>query len=127
MAHQKQIALRKRELVAHLSNSRKSITRSREDLQKQFKEQLQPKQLLGRMLSKKPKSLFAGSAVAGLATALILRRPRKTKKAAPQSTRLVLLGWILSLLKPAAKAWIMARAKEAATQSAISRQPRPRV
>jgi len=127
MDHQKQIAVHKRELVTQLSNSRRSITQSRDALQKQFKEQLQPKQLLGKLLSKKPKALFAGSAVAGLAAALFLRRPRKTKKATPQSTRLVLLGWILSLLKPAAKAWIITRAKEAAIQSAVPRQPAPQV
>ena len=111
MANKKQIAQRKQELVAQLSDSRQAITRGREAL----KQKLQVKPLLHKLFTRKPKSLFAGSAVAGLATALFLRRPRKVKKV-PQSRNLILLGWILSIMKPAAKAWLIARAKEAATQ-----------
>ncbi len=123
MAQQEQLDRRKRELVNQLASSRKAITRGREEL----KEKLQLKQLLKKLISNKPKSLFAGSAVAGLAGALFLRRPRKVKKA-PQSTRIILLGWILTLLKPAAKAWIVARAKEAAThQPRTTHNTTPRV
>jgi len=120
MANKKQIAQRKQELVAQLSDSRHAITRGREAL----KQKLQVKPLLHKLFTRKPKSLFAGSAVAGLATALFLRRPRKVKKA-PQSRNLILLGWILSIMKPAAKAWLIARAKEAATQPAVVQSPAP--
>jgi len=124
MAHKEQIARRKQELVAQLATNRCAITRSRDALQERLQKKLQikvqAKQLLAKLISKKPKSLFAGSAVAGLATALILRRPRKEKaKKSPQSTRVLMLGWLLALIKPAAKAWIITRAKEhAATQAA---------
>lgn len=111
MANKKQIAQRKQELVAQLAENRQSISRSREAI----KQKLQPKRLFSQLISGKPKTLFAGSAVAGLGAALFLRRPRKVKKA-PQSMSLVLLGWVLALLKPAAKAWIVARAKDAASQ-----------
>ena len=118
MAHKEQIARRKRELVDQLADHRKSITRSR----CKIKEQLQVKQLIRKLFTTKPKSLFAGSAVAGLAAALFLRRPRRSKKT-PQSMSLVLLGWTLSLLKPAAQAWVMARAKEAASPTPGPRAP----
>jgi hypothetical protein len=111
MANKKQIAQRKQELVAQLAGNRRSISRSREAI----KQKLQPKQLFSQLIFGKPKTLFAGSAVAGLGAALFLRRPRKVKKA-PQSISLLLLGWVLALLKPAAKAWIVARAKEAVSQ-----------
>lgn len=115
MVNKKQIAQRKQELVAQLSDQRQSITRGREALQ----QKLQVKPLLHKIFTRKPKSIFAGSAVAGLAAALLLRRPRKAKKVQP-SRNLILLGWILSIMKPAAKAWLVARAKEAATQPAVA-------
>jgi hypothetical protein len=118
MANKKQIAQRKQELVAQLSDSRQAITRGRETLQKSLKQKLQVKPLLHKLFTRKPKSLFAGSAVVGLATALFLRRPRKIKKV-PQSRNLILLGWILSIMKPAAKAWLVTRAKEAATPPTV--------
>ena len=114
MANKKQIAQRKQELVAQLADNRQSITRGREAL----KQKLQVKPLLHKLFTRKPKSLFAGSAVAGLAAALFLRRPRKAKKVT-QSKNLILLGWLLSIMKPAAKAWLVARAKEAATQPTV--------
>jgi len=120
MANQKQIAQRKQELVAQLSDNRQAITRGREAL----KQKLQVKPLLHKLFTRKPKSLFAGSAVVGLATALVLRRPRKVKKA-PQSRNLILLGWILSIMKPAAKAWLIARAKEAATKPTMAPSAAP--
>jgi len=124
MANKKQIAQRKQELVAQLSDSRQAITRGREALQKSLKQKLQVKSLLHKLFTRKPKSLFAGSAVAGLATALFLRRPRKIKKV-PQSRNLILLGWILSIMKPAAKAWLITRAKEAATQPTVVQSAAP--
>jgi hypothetical protein len=124
MANKKQIAQRKQELVAQLSDSRQAITRGRETLQKSLKQKLQVKPLLHKLFTRKPKSLFAGSAVVGLATALFLRRPRKIKKV-PQSRNLILLGWILSIMKPAAKAWLITRAKEAATQPTVVQSAAP--
>lgn len=118
MAHKEQIARRKRELTAQLAENRQAITLGREDLT----QKLQVKQVLRKLISRKPKSLFAGSAVAGLGAALFLRRPRKAKKA-PQSTRVLLLGWILSLIKPTIKAWLIARAKQTAMDQRPLSQP----
>ena len=118
MAQQEQLNRRKRELVDQLADHRKSITRSRRKLT----EQLQVKQLIRKLFTTKPKSLFAGSAVAGLAAAMFLRRPRRAKKT-HQSMSLILLGWTLSLLKPAAQAWVMARAKEAVSPAPSPREP----
>ena len=114
MANKKQIAQRKQELVAQLSNHRKAMTQGREAL----KQKLQVKPLLHKLFTRKPKALFAGSAVIGLATAIFLRRPRHVKKA-PKSRNLIMLGWILSILKPVAQAWLIARAKETAKQSSV--------
>lgn len=111
MAQKEQIARRKQELITQLAENRESITQARATI----KEKLQVKPLLRRLVSSKPKSLFAGSAVAGLGAALFLRRPRKAKRA-PQSAKVILFGWILSLIKPAAKAWLIARAKQAASE-----------
>lgn len=116
MASKKQITQRKQELIAQLADSRQSITQGRKEL----KEKLRIKSLLQKVISGKPKSLFAGSAIAGLGAALFLRRPRKVKKT-PQSMKLILFGWALSLAKPAAKAWLVARAKEAAAPSSATR------
>jgi len=130
MAQKEQINRRKQELVRQLTEQRNAITHSRDALQAKMQEKLQiktqAKQFFGQLISKKPKSLFAGSAVAGLAAALFLRRPRKVKiKKAPQSTRVLLLGWILTLIKPTVKAWIVTRAKEhAANQAAYCANPR---
>lgn len=118
MAQQEQLIRRKQELVAQLAEHRKSITQHRLKLT----EQLQVKQLVKKLFISKPKSIFAGSAVAGLAAALFLRRPHRAKKS-PQSMSLVLLGWTLSLLKPAAQAWVTARAKEALSPTPSPRQP----
>ena len=116
MDNKKQITQRKQELLTQLADARKSITQGRKEL----KEKLQVKTLLHKLISGKPKSLFAGSAVAGLGAALFLRRPRKVKKS-PQSMKLILFGWALALIKPAAKAWLVARAKEATAQSSATR------
>jgi hypothetical protein len=121
MAQKEQIARRKQELVSQLAAKRQELTRSRDQLQETLRKKLQvkhqAKQLLGKLMTNNPKSLFAGSAVAGLMATTLFRRPRKVKKS-PQSTRVLLLGWILSLLKPVAKSWLIARAKESAVQAA---------
>lgn len=108
MAKQQQINLRKRELVQQLADSRQAISQSRRSLQ----QRLQIKNILQELIAKKPKTLFAGSAVAGLAATLFLRRPRKAPKAR-QPLSLALLGALFTLIKPALQAWIVARAKQA--------------
>ncbi|MEJ6702048.1 MAG: hypothetical protein QNL01_13925 [Akkermansiaceae bacterium] len=122
MAQRKQIAQakeRKQELAAQLANSRHSISQSREAL----KGQLQLKKQLRKFVVSKPKAIFAGSVVAGLILTLLLKRPRKSKKSAPKTTSQILLGWGLALAKPAAKAWLVTRAKKIATERVSTLTP----
>lgn len=108
-----QAAARKRELTAQLAASRQTISRGKQELVKK----LQIKNLLGGLVSRKPKALFAGSTVAGLIITMLLKRPRKSKKKpSPKNTQQILFTWLLSLLKPAAKAWLIARAKKLASE-----------
>lgn len=121
MAQKKQVALRKKELVAQLAKSRKSITRAREEIRAGLKQKLQIKNQLKRLITRKPKALFAGSVLAGLTATLLLRRPRKSPKKPPLTPRQMLLAWLLSLLKPAAKAWLVSRAKKLAADQIEAR------
>ena len=116
MASKKQVSLRKKELIAQLATNRQSISRGREVL----KEKLQVKKQLRKFIVKKPKAIFAGSLVAGLAATILLRRPRKVKKSS-KTTQQILLGWGLSLIKPALKAWILTRVKKIATERITTR------
>ena len=121
MANKTITTQRKQELANQLAKTRESITQSRKEL----KEKLQIKPLMSKLIWGKPTSLFAGSAIAGLGAAIFLRRPRKVKKT-HTSTKLILFSWVLSLMKPAAKAWLVERAKSAAAQSSTgSTTPRP--
>lgn len=113
MAEGKQITdpkTRKQELIAQLAESRQTISHGREVL----KEQLQVKKQVRRFVSRKPKAVFAGSVAAGLILTVLLKRPRKSKKSSTRTAGTVLLGWGLSLVKPAAKAWLVTRAKKLA-------------
>lgn len=116
MASKKQVArdkARKQELTAQLAAARQSISQGRQELVEKFK----VKSLLGRLVAGKPKTLFAGSTLAGLVLTLLIKRPRKAKKGSGlRTTRQILLSWFLSLLKPAAKAWLVARAKKLASE-----------
>ncbi len=110
---------RKQELVDRLARSRRTVSHGRAVI----KSKLQVKTQLSRLFRKKPKAIFAGSVATGLALTLLLKRPRKTKKTAPKSAGLVLLGWLLTLAKPAAKAWVVARAKQLAADRIKGTQP----
>ena len=116
MAQKKQVALRKAELTAQLADSRQAISRGREAL----KRKLQVKKQWRKLLTGKPRAVFAGSIGAGLLATLLLRRPRKSVKA-PKTSRQMLLGWLLALAKPAAKAWLVTRAKQLASERVASR------
>ncbi len=111
MASKKQVTLRKKELIAQLATNRQSISRGREVL----KEKLQVKKQLRKFIIKKPKAIFAGSLVAGIAATILIRRPRKIKKSS-KTTQQVLLGWGLALIKPALKAWLTSRVKKMAAE-----------
>ncbi len=142
MANKKQITQRKQELVLQLAKSRESISQTQQEVQQSIKEKLQFKAQAKRMVSnafsrftkRKPKStkMIAGSALLGLAAALFVRRPKRSSKnqsvqpviyqsQVPKSTRVVILGWLLTLIKPAAKSWILTHVKELATQTAKKR------
>lgn len=116
MAQKKQVALRKAELTAQLADSRQAISRGRGAL----KRKLQVKKQWRKLLTGKPRAVFAGSIGAGLLATLLLRRPRKSVKA-PKTSRQILLGWLLALIKPAAKAWLVTRAKQLASERVASR------
>ena len=105
---------RKQELTAQLTQARHSISRGKQELTGRLK----IKNMLGRLVSSKPKAIFGCSVVGGLALTLLLKkRPRKSKKTAAQkTTKQILLTWLLTLLKPAAKAWLVARAKKLAAE-----------
>jgi len=116
MASKKQVNLRKKEIIAQLATNRQSISRGREVL----KEKLQVKKQLRKFIVNKPKAIFAGSVMAGLAATLLLRGSRKTKKP-KKTTQQMLLGWGLALIKPALKAWLVTRAKKIAAERITAR------
>lgn len=119
MAQRKQIAqaqARKQELAAQLADARQSISHGRVAL----KGQLQIKKQLRRFVISKPKAIFAGSVVAGLVLTLLLKRPRKSNKSSSKTTSQMLIGWGLALAKPAAKAWLVTRAKKIAAERVTS-------
>ncbi len=116
MAQKKQVALRKAELTAQLADSRRAISRGREALRRK----LQVKKQWRKLLTGNPRAVFAGSIGAGLFATLLLRRPRKPATP-PKTSRQMLLGWLLALLKPAAKAWLVTRAKRLASERGASR------
>lgn len=107
MGKKQQIAKRKQELTAEISKNRVLISVGRNEL----KQKLNIKQQLAKLVKRKPKALFMGSLGAGLAATLLLRRPKKVAKGKAATKSTVILGWVLALLKPAAKAWVVDRAK----------------
>ncbi|MFK7909372.1 MAG: hypothetical protein AB8F34_02100 [Akkermansiaceae bacterium] len=118
MGKKQQIAKRKQELTAELAKNRVLISVGRNEL----KQKLNVKKQITKLLTRKPKALFIGSLGAGLLATLLIRRPRKTAKGKPSTKSTVLLGWILAIAKPAAKAWLVKRAKTLAVKQLESRQ-----
>jgi len=114
MARKKQIIeadVRKRELVTQLASNRQSISQNKQALTSKLK----PKNLLRTIFTRKPKTIFVGSVLASLMTTLLIKRPKKSKKAAPAKTsKQILLNWGLSLIKPVAKVWLINLAKQLA-------------
>jgi len=102
MAQKKQIALRKQEIIAQLAESREAIDHGRTAI----KEKLNVKNQVSSLLKRKPKAVFAGSAVAGLAATLLLRSKRKKKVKAKKPLNALLLGWTIKALKPSVKKWL---------------------
>lgn len=115
MAQKEQLTQRKQELVKQLAENRRAIQQGCVDIKAKF----QVKQLLQQFVFSKPKSLFAGSAIAGLGAAMLLKKP---KRAAARTTRAVLFGWILALIKPAARTWLLSFAKQWASQRLLNPQ-----
>lgn len=102
--------------MAQLAESRQAIDDSRAAI----KEKLNVKKQFGTLVRRKPKAVFAGSAVAALAATLLLRRPRKVKKNASKPLRKVLLGWLVLAVKPTAKKWLAGKLKTYAREKLSS-------
>ena len=107
MGKKEQIAKRKQELTAKLSENRVLINTGRNNV----KQMLSVKKQLRNLVLRKPKAIFFGSVGAGLLATLALKRPKKTRKAKSSTVSMVVLRWALSLLQPAAKTWLINRAK----------------
>ena len=120
MAQSKQVAqinARKQELTIQLAQARQSMSLGKQELAGRLKF----KNMLTRLVSRKPKAIFGSSVVGGLLLTLMLkRRPHKSKKtASSKTTPQILLTWLLSLLKPVAEAWLVTRAKKLASERVI--------
>lgn len=102
MARKKQIALRKQELISQMAESRDAIDRGRSAI----KEKLNVKKQVTSLVRRKPKAVFAGSAVVGLIATLMLRRPRKSRDKKGKTLSKMITGWAFLLIKPAAKKWL---------------------
>ncbi len=102
MARKKQVALRKQELISQMAHSRETITLGRAAV----KDKLNVKKQVTSLVRRKPKAVFAGSAVAGLLGTMILRRPRKRREKVKKPRSNFLLGLLMLLIKPAAKKWL---------------------
>lgn len=124
MAQKKQIALRKQELIAQLADSRVVIDQGRA----QLKDKLNVKKQVQGLMQRKPKQLLIGSAVTGLAATILLRRPKQKKGSKiRKSFAKILFGWLLLLLKPTAKRWLIDVAKKTAIAQVNSlRTPQPK-
>tara|TARA_Y100000385_G_C12845231_1_gene530601 strand:+ start:274 stop:654 length:381 start_codon:yes stop_codon:yes gene_type:complete len=107
MGKKEQIAKRKQELTAKLSENRVLINAGRNNV----KQMLSVKKQLRNLVLRKPKAIFFGSVGAGLLATLALKRPKKTHKKKSSTITMVLLRWVLSLMQPAAKTWLINRAK----------------
>ncbi|HCC21114.1 MAG TPA: hypothetical protein DEP88_07700 [Verrucomicrobiales bacterium] len=107
MGKKEQIAKRKQELTAKLSENRVLINTGRNNV----KQMLSVKKQLRNLVLRKPKAIFFGSVGAGLLATLALKRPKKTHKKKSSTITMVLLRWVLSLMQPAAKTWLINRAK----------------
>ena len=100
---------RKQELIVALSRSRESLGTTRLEFQ-QVKKRLNPVLRLRDAVRNHPLPAFGIAAGSALILTLVLRRPRSEKK--PSSTKRFLLRWAFSLAKPAARAWLLAKAKD---------------
>ena len=118
MGKKQQIAKRKQELTATLAKNRVIIDVGR----KQLKQKLSVKRQLRKLITRKPKALFTTCLGAGLVATLLIKSPRKAAKAKTKDKSSILLSWLLTLLKPAIKAWLVNRAKILAVKQMESRR-----
>ena len=100
---------RKQELIVALSRSRESLGATRLEL-RQVKKRLNPVLRLRDAVRNHPLPAFGLAAGGALILTLVLRRRRVAQK--PSSTKRLVLRWILSLAKPAARAWLLTKAKD---------------
>ena len=97
---------RKKQLVAALEASRQSLQLDRS----RIKKQVNPLFRVRSAVRKNPLPVFAGAAGAALLLTLLLRRRREEPK--PFSAKRMILGWVISLAKPAARFWVANWAKD---------------
>ena len=97
---------RKKQLIAALADSRDVLKISR----KRIRQQVNPLVRIRSAVRRKPLLVFAATAGVALLVTLLLRR--RQREARPFSAKRMLLGWTLSLAKPAARVWIAHWAKD---------------
>ena len=98
--------LRKRQLALSLDSSRRCLTTSARELRRR----LSPAHAAGSYIRRHPVQIF-GATTAGVALLTFLFRPRHGGKKSPKSLPKHLFGWIISLAKPAIRAWFLNQAK----------------
>ena len=97
---------RKEELIATLAASRESLRTDRSEI----KRRLNPVTRIRTVVRDKPIPVFATTAGIALLLSLLLRRRKEEPK--PFNAKRMILGWALSLAKPAARVWLATWAKD---------------
>ena len=106
MASKETIQERKRQLALRLDSSRDGLTSSSRELRRR----LSPTRAIAGYLRRHPVQIF-GATTGVVAIATYLLRPRSREARKPRSLKRRLVSWILSLVKPAIRLWVLKHAK----------------
>lgn len=93
-------------MITSLAASRESLRLDRSAI----KRRLNPITRIRSVVRDKPIPVFASTAGVALLLTLLFRRRKKEPR--PFSARRMILGWMLSLAKPAARFWLATWAKD---------------
>jgi len=105
-AEPESIRERKRQLALTLASSRTRLTSRGRDLRRR----LSPVHAAGSYFRKHPVQIF-GATAAGVAILTFLFRARPRDRKPPKSLVRRSLGWVMSLVKPVVRIWILKEAK----------------